>query len=155
MRGCVMLLKHFVVVSALCVALVLGPVNRSARSDGSFVQEPTTAPAGAVVYTKQQATRGSAVYDERCATCHGADFVPDEFATGLTGVAFDWRWKDRTVFDLYESIRTTMPPDETGSLGPQTTVDIVAYLLQVNKYEPGQEELPPKPEILRGIQLKR
>ncbi len=149
-----MLLKRLAAVSAVCVALLLGPVN-GARSDGSLVQEPTTAQAGAVVYTKQQATRGSAIYVDRCASCHGADFVPDEFATGLTGPAFDWQWKERTVFDLYESIRTTMPPDEMGSLDPQSTVDIVAYLLQANKYEPGRTELPPKPEVLREIHLKR
>jgi mono/diheme cytochrome c family protein len=151
-----MLSRHAIVLPAISVTLLAAPVHRDGGSVGSLGQEPGTAVTTAGgSYTEAQAIRGKALYLERCASCHGEDFVPDEFATGLTGAAFDWRWKDRTVFDLYEAIRTTMPPDDVGSLGPQTTVDIVAYLLQVNAYKSGKTELPPKPDTLRQMRLKR
>ena len=106
-------------------------------------------------YTDGQAIRGKALYLDRCAKCHGADFVPDDFATGLRGAAFDWRWKDRTVSDLFETTRQTMPPGEGGSLGPQTTIDIVAYLLQANGFPAGATELPPEASALKHLRIRR
>jgi mono/diheme cytochrome c family protein len=106
-------------------------------------------------YTDEQAARGEALYLKRCAECHGADFVPDDFATGLTGAAFDWQWKGRTVYDLFETIRTTMPPAEEGTLGPRATADIVAYLLKANKFPAGVTELDTAPETMQKMRIER
>jgi mono/diheme cytochrome c family protein len=115
---------------------------------------PASTPAGGW-YTVEQALRGKEFYEETCAQCHGADFVPDDFAPGLTGAAFDWGWKSRSVYDLFEKIRSTMPPGGTGTLGPQTTIDIVAYLLKSNGFPPGSRELPPLSEELQVMKLAR
>lgn len=123
---------------------------------GEFEQAAATSAAGPRDwYTDRQATRGKALYLDRCAKCHGADFVPDDFATGLRGAAFDWRWKDRTVSDLFETIRQTMPPGEGGSVGPQTTIDIVAYLLQANGFPASTKELLPEPLALQQLRIRR
>ena len=106
-------------------------------------------------YTAAQAERGQAAYGDRCATCHGRDFVPDDFSTGLKGAAFEWRWNGRTVGDLFEVTRKTMPPGEAGSLGPRATSDIVAYLLQVNGYPEGPSELPSDAGALKAMKLTR
>jgi mono/diheme cytochrome c family protein len=106
-------------------------------------------------YTEDQASRGRTSYMQYCAACHGADFVPDDFSSGLTGAAFDWRFKGRSVFDLFETIRTRMPPDAAGSLDPETTVEIVAYLLQANGFSPGSTPLAIDPARLEALPLTR
>jgi mono/diheme cytochrome c family protein len=106
-------------------------------------------------YTAAQAERGQAAYRDRCANCHGRDFVPDDFSTGLKGAAFEWRWNGRTVADLFEVTRRTMPPGEAGSLGPRATSDILAYLLQTNGYPEGPSELPSDAEALKAMKLTR
>lgn len=106
-------------------------------------------------YTKAQAGRGQDLYKKRCAACHGVTFVPDDFSPGLTGAAFDWRWRARTAYDLFEVIRTTMPPGEEGSLGPRATAEIVAYLLQANGFPSGTRELSAERENLERMRLKR
>ncbi|HVL69708.1 MAG TPA: PQQ-binding-like beta-propeller repeat protein [Vicinamibacterales bacterium] len=120
------------------------------RSQGT--PSRTTPPARGW-YTRAQAQRGRIAYDARCASCHGKDFSPDDYATGLAGAAFDWRWRDRTVFDLFEITRTTMPPGEVGTLTPRTTADIVAYLLQANGYPAGRVELPADPAAMGRMRL--
>lgn len=106
-------------------------------------------------YTKAQARRGQDLYKKQCAACHGVTFVPDDFSPGLTGAAFEWRWKARTAYDLFEAIRVTMPPGEAGSLGPRSTAEIVAYLLQENGFPSGSRELPAEREELERMLLKR
>lgn len=103
-------------------------------------------------YTKEQALRGAEQYLEHCAEgCHGADFVPDEHSTGLTGAAFVWHWEGRTLYDLFETIRTRMPFGNEGGLANSTYIDIVAYLLEANGFPPGDEELPVDDETLSGL----
>ena len=111
--------------------------------------------AAAGWYTEKQAEEGKGEYVERCGRCHGVNFVPDDFATGLTGAAFEWRWKNRTVFDLFETTRNTMPPGEEGTLGPEMTLRIVAYILKSNGFKAGPKELTPDPELLRTFRLAR
>lgn len=106
-------------------------------------------------YTKAQARRGQDLYNKQCAACHGVTFVPDDFSPGLTGAAFEWRWRARTAYDLFEAIRTTMPPGEAGRLGPRSTAEIVAYLLQVNGFPSGTRELSAERENLERMLLKR
>ncbi len=127
----------------------------SALLQGGDRKAGTSAAPLPIAYTEEQATRGQALYQDYCASCHGTDYQPDDFAPGLTGAAFDWRWKDRTVFDLYETIRTTMPPDAAGSLDSRTAIDIVAALLKANAFAAGPTELRSVPEALQVMRLKR
>src|SRR5437870_641167 len=69
------------------------------------------------VYTQAQANRGKAAYAERCASCHGAGLGGGEEAPALTGDKFLAKWRNRSVDELLESIRTTMPPGQPGTLG--------------------------------------
>lgn len=133
-----------------------GAAPRS-RPSNAPAKAPAAAPAtdSAGWFTAEQAARGKPLYEQHCGKCHGTNFVPDDFATGLKGAAFDWRWKERTVYDFYETTRTTMPPGEGGTIGPRTTADIVAYILQVNGFAPGSSELPADPAKLQQMPLRR
>ena len=134
---------------------------------------PTTANAqgaGDGVYTPAQADRGRRIYGAFCATCHGVEL---EGAVGpaLTGRSFSAKWSrtDRSVQDLYDVLRTTMPRPAAGSLAESSYLQVLAYLLSRNGVPAGDRELaastgdlgrlhipaaatgrPPAPEFIEG-----
>src|SRR5688572_29359911 len=65
-------------------------------------------------YTSGQADRGVSTYKQACAPCHGENLTGSGIAPGLTGEDFTFQWTNRSVGDLYERIRTLMPPDNPG-----------------------------------------
>ncbi len=46
-----------------------------------------------------------------------------------------------------------MPATAPGSLSPEQTADVIAYLLSVGKYPAGAADLPAKAEALKTITL--
>ena len=91
------------------------------------------------VYTLDQAKRG-ALMSGLCVSCHGDGFVGGP-APELAGAAFAASWNGRTVSDLFDLIRLTMPDDDPGSLSREVYADLVAYILAVNKYPAGRAEI--------------
>jgi mono/diheme cytochrome c family protein len=51
-------------------------------------------------------------------------------------------WVGSSLGDLATRIHTTMPADNPGSLSDAQVADVVAYILQQNKYKSGANELP-------------
>ena len=103
------------------------------------------------VYTDEQATRGETAYEQECATCHLADLLGDGIAPALTGAAFDFRWSDLSVGDMFVALRATMPQGAPASLSPQGYADIVSYMLMRNDFPAGETELPTDEEALNQI----
>lgn len=105
-------------------------------------------------YTDAQAKRGSTLYAEQCASCHGADMsgVADLFPA-LAGDLFIKTWQGKSVGELFEKIGTTMPALDPGSLMPQQSADIVAYMLSVSKYPAGTTELASNVEALKQVTI--
>jgi len=97
--------------------------------------EPVTA-----YYTAEQAARGQRTFGSICAVCHGRN----EF----TGPIFQVTWMQDPIGALYEHISTKMPQNRPGSLTPQEYIDVVAYMLQLNRRPAGDRELPADPELL-------
>jgi mono/diheme cytochrome c family protein len=113
--------------------------------------QPAAKSTAAGVFTEEQAKRGKAAYNRDCGGCHGADLVStDREVSNLTGDAFK-RWNGKTVGELFEVTRDTMPPREERSLDNQVYLDMVAYILQFNKAPSGNQELKPDIEILKQI----
>ena len=106
------------------------------------------------VYTKEQATRGEALYSAQCASCHGADLAGAEMAPALTGIEFSNNWNGLPLRDLFERIRTTMPQNDPQSLSGQQTADILAFVLSSGSYPAGQAELPNQAERLTSTVFK-
>jgi len=102
-------------------------------------------------YTLAQAKRG-ALKSGLCVNCHG-----DEFRGGpapeLAGPDFLARWDGRSVGDLFEVIRLTMPDDDPGALPREQYADLVAYILAVNKYPTGTAEIGIDTAPLKQIQI--
>ena len=107
------------------------------------------------VYTEQQATRGQALYDKECASCHLDTLQGDGLAPGLVGDAFTYRWQDGPVSDVFIVIKTTMPADRPADLQDQEYADIIAYLLKKNNYPSGAKELSKNQADLKEIGFKK
>jgi hypothetical protein len=106
------------------------------------------------VFTAEQADRGAAAYKESCSECHGGDLMGDGFAPALTGADFQSNWNDLSLGDFFERIRISMPPSGPTSVPPAAKADIVAHILNQNKYPAGQTEIEPKTEVLKQIKIE-
>ena len=106
------------------------------------------------VFSKEQAERGAAVYKTSCSECHGNDLAGDGFAPALAGGEFMGNWNDLTVGDLFERIRISMPPSGPSAVTPAQKADIVAHLMNQNKFPVGTGELEPKTEALKLIKIE-
>jgi S-disulfanyl-L-cysteine oxidoreductase SoxD len=103
------------------------------------------------VYTSQQALRGQAEYMKACASCHADDLRGKSTAPSLVEESFAFLWGDTSVGELLEKTQKLMPSDRPGSLPAETYRDIVAFILQSNKFPAGDQELASDPEALRKI----
>jgi mono/diheme cytochrome c family protein len=97
------------------------------------------------VYTFQQSNRGSDVYAGNCRSCH----TPDTH----TGPVFHAIWNGRSIADLYVFIRDRMPKNDPGALSPEEYIDIVAYLLRMNRLPMGESELSADSASLSKIRI--
>ena len=131
----------------LIVLPVLTAVSGAARAlaqDSTAKAVPSSALTTLTgVYTDQQANRGESIYRNTCLACH------DD--SDHTGAVFKQNWDTRTAFDLFETIRTTMPNDDPGRLPREDYSSIVAYLFKVNKMPSGKKPLPTDSTGLKQI----
>jgi S-disulfanyl-L-cysteine oxidoreductase SoxD len=94
------------------------------------------------VYTEAQAARGQAAYQRSCSRCHGAELDGGGQARPLHTNLFLDVWREDYLSSLFQYMQTRMPPGSAeNSLPEGDYVDILAYVLQVNKLPPGKQEL--------------
>ena len=103
------------------------------------------------VYSEAQATRGEKVYAASCASCHGDDLSGGGQTPALAGKEFNGDWNDLSMGDLFDRTRLSMPADKPGSLTPEQTVDVIAYLLKKGSFPVAQADLPTDTAALKGI----
>ena len=142
-----MLIRRFVpgaLGSALIVCLL-------AMSFSSALQAGQSRTVSDGVYTQEQARRGQAVF-QICVPCHGAT-LGGGLGPPLTGADFISHWSGAPLSDLVTKIQSTMPQSDPGTLSPQQTSDVVAYILQVGKYPAGTSDLSTNEAALKEIAL--
>jgi cytochrome c len=103
------------------------------------------------VFTEAQATRGQNAYKQSCAPCHKADLLGDSGAPALAGPEFFSRWNGSNADDLVKTIRASMPQDAPDTLGTQTYVDLVTFLIKSNGGPAGSAELPIESASLKQV----
>jgi mono/diheme cytochrome c family protein len=104
------------------------------------------------VYTDEQAKRGEAVYAKTCAACHGDALVGGN-APPLKGDEFAFLWSDKAVGELFDRMKTLMPPDSPDSLPADTYRDITAFVLKANNYPAGDTDMPADKAALDRIYI--
>jgi mono/diheme cytochrome c family protein len=90
------------------------------------------------VYSAAQAARGQAVYAAACSRCHKEDL------SGYRGVLrerFMDQWSEDSLNSFFTILRQTMPANAAGSLKENEYLDIVAYVLRMNDFPAGPNEL--------------
>ena len=105
------------------------------------------------VYTERQASRGKETYVSACAGCHGDTLEGSGQIPPLAGAEFLNNWKGQTLADLFDKMKTTMPADAPGKFSNEENVDLVAFVLSVNKFPAGSAELKYDREILQRIRI--
>ncbi|MFN7977506.1 MAG: PQQ-binding-like beta-propeller repeat protein [Vicinamibacterales bacterium] len=111
--------------SAVALALAVG--GRAAQQPA-----PTAAAAQApAAITAAQAVAGRDAYQARCASCHLPDLAGRNEAAPLVGRSFMSAWRERTTKDLFDYIRTSMPPGGA-TLGADEYLAITAFILRSN-----------------------
>jgi len=139
---------RFTTAAFITLTLATGAVTSAALR----AQQPATTWDG--VYTAEQAKRGEAAYGTACASCHGGDLAGDGFAPALSGSEFVNTWNGTPVGDLFERIRSSMPPSGPDEVSAAEKVDIVAFLLKSNKFPEGKTELPSSADAMKTIMFQ-
>jgi mono/diheme cytochrome c family protein len=151
----------------LVAALVGGTTIGAVFTAGARQSSPappaasTTAPAAGAqgrstwdgVYTEAQAKRGEELYTAHCASCHRDSLDGEGPAKPLIGPSFLDNWNGLTMGAMAERTRTTMPFNQPATLSRQQIVDVLAFMLRVNKFPAGGTELPRQNDMLEQIKF--
>jgi mono/diheme cytochrome c family protein len=138
-------------IALFVVCVVIGLAHSALNAESQNAQRSVVDG----VYTLTQAGRGESLVLEtvRCVNCHGSTLRGGSGDTPpLAGPEFISNWQGFSLNDL-ESKITTMPPNRSEKMNPQDSVDILTFLLQVNGYPAGDDELGADPEVLRQVKI--
>jgi mono/diheme cytochrome c family protein len=124
--------------------VLAGLILVAAIADRIVAQEARTTLSG--VYTLAQAEKGEDVYYGSCVNCHPKGTY--------AGPAFKANWGGRPLSDLYDWVKTKMPKSDPGSLTPNQSVQVMAYILQQNKMPPGPAPMPTDRAVLGTIKIQ-
>jgi mono/diheme cytochrome c family protein len=105
------------------------------------------------VYTEDQAGRGKAIYDASCISCHGPELGGLD-GPALAGNDFLRNWLEDDLGSLFAKVHRRMPADAPGSLSEREAVDVVSYLLRMNEFPAGSQELLPDERSLSAIRVE-
>jgi len=93
------------------------------------------------VFTKEQGKVGEELYAEHCILCHDKKY----FRPILK------RWEGQPINVLFTVMSTSMPESNPGFLSEKEYVDILAYILSLSRYAPGDTELDYKDGALNDL----
>ncbi len=97
------------------------------------------------LYTEEQATAGAALFTKVCAECHEKK--------DIAGADFRAKWNGRTLYDLYELVRTTMPDSDPGKFSRDEYAGALAYILKQNGLPSGTTAVMPDSAAMSGVKL--
>ncbi len=142
-------------VFAACAALfVVSALDAAVAGARAAQGAAKTASVWDGVYTEEQSRNGSEVSKASCVSCHGDELVGSDLAPALFGDDFKAAWNGKTAAELYEKIHTTMPADRIGTLKPQQSADLVAYIFKQNDFPAGTAALAPDQAALAAIVIR-
>ena len=93
------------------------------------------------IYSEAQAETGEKLYAEHCILCHDKKY----FRPVLK------RWEGQPLGIMFTVMSTSMPESNPGFLSEKEYVDILAYILSLSRYAPGDNELDYRDGALNDI----
>ncbi len=143
-------MKKIISFYYLSVAILsLFSCSNSTKSSTQEVVSTLTANIG--VYTNKQVELGETIYTNNCIACHGRDLRGTEGGNALIGDRFLSKWKDKSLAELFELTKTTMPKANPHSLDDASYSALLAFILNANSFPSGEMELSSKTEELQKI----
>ncbi len=91
-------------------------------------------------FTQQQVDKGKSEYNTHCRTCHAAN-GKGALGPALQGDSFKARFGGQKVADIRQWIWENMPQTAPKSLKDEQLDPLMAYILSLNGFTPGQQEL--------------
>ncbi len=128
---------HTKILVLLALAFAIKSCNGPTQT--SQYDETPTALKG--IYTQNQVDAVGSIYANDCASCHGGDLRGTEGGSSLIGTRFQNKWKEKTMGELFEYTRTTMPVSNPGGYDDETYASLLAYILNFNRYPAGETPL--------------
>jgi S-disulfanyl-L-cysteine oxidoreductase SoxD len=125
---------------------ILGAGSTAILAVALEAQAPTIS-VKAGVYSAAQAARGQALYRSKCASCHAPNRFTDDF--------FYQSFAGKPLWDMFDVISDSMPEDNPGSLKKEEYADVIAYLLQLNRFPTGASDLPADKDALSAILMEK
>jgi mono/diheme cytochrome c family protein len=95
---------------------------------------------GAAMIGGSALDKGSSEYNTHCRTCHAAK-GKGALGPALAGDVFKKRFGGQSVTDVRTWIHANMPQTAPGSLKDEQLDPLMAYILSLNGFTPGQKEL--------------
>jgi PQQ-dependent dehydrogenase (methanol/ethanol family) len=119
---------------AVAAVPAISAISACRKTDAS-----TAAAAGATLatpvarFSRVQVDAGKKLYaEQQCATCHGASMTGTNAAPALADEGFRNAWRTRTLPELLDCTRTTMPPGRAGTLTDTQYQNLVGAILDAN-----------------------
>lgn len=130
--------------ASVMVLLALVASSAAMPTHSAAQTAPTSTTAG--VYTAAQANKGRNVFQANCLGCHTT--------ASHAGAAFEQKWFNRSLSDLFDYLSSMMPKSAPGSLTEDEYVWVTAYVLRLNGMPPGSVELNPDPKWLKAVRIE-
>ena len=134
----------FLVPIVTLVAMVIGGISGQPAQAQEPAKKTDRQTVWDGVYTDAQAARGKNQYEASCSSCHRAGPPKDD--------AFMRDWSGTDVDGLFSQIKALMPADAPSSLSDSAYLDIVAYMLQVNAFPAGTNEL--NADLIKSVRIE-
>lgn len=95
------------------------------------------------IYTDEQAKAGEKLYAQHCLTCHDKKYFRPVLEV----------WDGQPLGILYTIMSASMPESNPGALPRKEYVEILAYILSLNRYPSGDSELAYEDGMLDNITI--
>lgn len=95
------------------------------------------------IYTDEQAQAGEKLYAQHCLTCHDKKYFRPVLKV----------WDGQPLGILYTIMSASMPESNPGALPRKEYVEILAYILSLNRYPSGDSELAYEDGMLDEITI--
>ena len=133
----------FGVIAAL--TLVLAAAQSSSGSSGSSSSTSSTSSSSSgskpqLPFSASQAQSGQQVYSSNCQGCHGQNLGGGS-GPALHGSSFLNKYGGQPISNLETYIAHNMPLGQAGSLSQQQYLDVTAYILSQNGFQPNGNAL--------------